>query len=391
MANKLEQAARQLLEVAVGIQHGTDWNNGTHAKIYRPKFPEAITALQEALSEQGCSFCNNPLFAGTSCPNCGRAVEPDHFAASVNKVPDHIAKGGKLILAIEQAQQIEEALSGWIGSLDEQAVVKIDEALAIIRAARAQDLLTIEAAEKMGATGAEPTETERQMFEAWMKGHCWAVCGKWDGKQYVGTDAYDDLHPYVMHTRGLWAAWRDRAALAAPQPVSQEQEPVAWMVTSEGLDGTPKTYPLTGRFKDVCDMCDFGDPIPLYAAQQPVQQAEQEQAEQEPVAWKCYRHDGTHYYLEHDPTEVEKYHGFQPSAPLYAAPVQQAEQEPVAIADGTFNHNCPLGTPLYTAQVRTKDLTDDEIADVFRAIHMKESWSLDFARAVIAKFKEKNK
>jgi len=48
---KLEQAARQLLEVAEGIQHGTDWNNGTHAKIYRPKFPEAITALKNALKE----------------------------------------------------------------------------------------------------------------------------------------------------------------------------------------------------------------------------------------------------------------------------------------------------------------------------------------------------
>ena len=49
---KLEQAARQLLEIAEGIQHGTDWNNGTHAKIYRPKFPAAITAMREALAEQ---------------------------------------------------------------------------------------------------------------------------------------------------------------------------------------------------------------------------------------------------------------------------------------------------------------------------------------------------
>lgn len=29
--------------------------------------------------------------------------------------------------------------------------------------------------------------------------------------------------------------------------------------------------------------------------------------------------------------------------------IEQAEkQEPVAIADGTFNHNCPIGSPLYT-------------------------------------------
>lgn len=54
---------------------------------------------------------------------------------------------------------------------------------------------------------------------------------------------------------------------AAPeQPV---QEPVAWMVTTEMRDGEPHTYPLTGRYKDVCDVCDFGDPVPLYAAHQP--------------------------------------------------------------------------------------------------------------------------
>ena len=29
---------------------------------------------------------------------------------------------------------------------------------------------------------------------------------------------------------------------------------------------------------------------------------------------------------------------------------KEPEQEPVAIADGTFNHNCPIGTPLYTKE-----------------------------------------
>ena len=53
-----------------------------------------------------------------------------------------------------------------------------------------------------------------------------------------------------------------------------KQEPVAWMVTSEGLDGTPKTYPITGRYKDARGACDFGDPVPLYAA--PVQPVKQE-------------------------------------------------------------------------------------------------------------------
>jgi hypothetical protein len=41
----------------------------------------------------------------------------------------------------------------------------------------------------------------------------------------------------------------------------------------------------------------------------------------------------------------------------------QPEQEPVAIADGTFNHNCPVGTPLYTTppQRTWVGLTDEEI------------------------------
>jgi len=35
------------------------------------------------------------------------------------------------------------------------------------------------------------------------------------------------------------------------------------------------------------------------------------------------------------------------------------EQEPVAIADGTFNHNCPIGTPLYTAPAHQNVNVDD--------------------------------
>ena len=37
-----------------------------------------ITALREALAEQpaqGCEYCNNALYAGTKCKNCGRVTE----------------------------------------------------------------------------------------------------------------------------------------------------------------------------------------------------------------------------------------------------------------------------------------------------------------------------
>ena len=47
-----------------------------------------------------------------------------------------------------------------------------------------------------------------------------------------------------------------------------------------------------------------------------------------------------------------------------APAAQPAHVQPVAIADGTFNHNCPIGTPLYTtppaAQRQWVGLTNEQ-------------------------------
>lgn len=51
MTPKEQAAMQQALKVMRGINHGTDWNNGTHAAIYRPMFPGAITELEEALAQ----------------------------------------------------------------------------------------------------------------------------------------------------------------------------------------------------------------------------------------------------------------------------------------------------------------------------------------------------
>lgn len=85
---------------------------------------------------------------------------------------------------------------------------------------------TIEAARSMGAIGGPAVEAERLAFEAWMAGHCWKVGGRWDGRQYIGRgEASGLIDAEAMDTRRLWAAWRDRAALAAapqaPQPGAQ--------------------------------------------------------------------------------------------------------------------------------------------------------------------------
>jgi len=66
---------------------------------------------------------------------------------------------------------------------------------------------TIQQAYEMGAKGGTVSDDERLAFESWMNGHCWALDAKWDGAYYVGGKG-------AMLTRMLWAAWRDRAALA---------------------------------------------------------------------------------------------------------------------------------------------------------------------------------
>lgn len=79
--------------------------------------------------------------------------------------------------------------------------------------------ITEQQAHDMGAKGAPATDAERLLFEAWMRGHCWALCATWDGECYRSdAEQGGNIDPRAMNTRQLWAAWRDRAALAAPQP-----------------------------------------------------------------------------------------------------------------------------------------------------------------------------
>lgn len=84
--------------------------------------------------------------------------------------------------------------------------------------------------------------------------------------------------------------------------------------------------------------------------------------------------------------------------------VEQAEQKPVAWAltsengevldciSHTYKVTQPCTVdydePLYAAPVRIKDLTDTEIRELWSDAELDITW---FARAVIAKYKEKNK
>lgn len=73
---------------------------------------------------------------------------------------------------------------------------------------------SIEAAYKMGAIGGPVVEAERLAFEAWMRGHHWALCATWNGSAYLSDSEHDGWSdPQAVRTRQLWGAWRDRAAL----------------------------------------------------------------------------------------------------------------------------------------------------------------------------------
>ena len=74
---------------------------------------------------------------------------------------------------------------------------------------------SVEAARKMGEEGGSVVDEERLAFEAWMSGRCLELRGKWDGRGYVNDSEKNGFFSTsAFHTRQLWAAWRDRAALA---------------------------------------------------------------------------------------------------------------------------------------------------------------------------------
>lgn len=78
------------------------------------------------------------------------------------------------------------------------------------------DAPSAEAAHAMGSQGGPANDAERLAFEAWMRGHCWALCATWDGAGYRSdAEQGGGYCPDAARTRMLWAAWRDRAALAA--------------------------------------------------------------------------------------------------------------------------------------------------------------------------------
>lgn len=115
---------------------------------------------------------------------------------------------------------------------------------------------SIEAAEAMGAKGGAGIEAERLAFEAWMRGHCWSLCATWDGAGYRSdAEQGGNICPHAMKTRGLWAAWRDRAALAAQPRAVPDGWGIRWH--TEGDDSllliTHREHGGVGVHKEATD------------------------------------------------------------------------------------------------------------------------------------------
>ena len=126
-----------------------------------------------------------------------------------------------------------------------------------------------QAAHDIGAKGSEPTEAERLAFESWMRGHCWAVIGEWDGKQYKHAhESTGFVHGGAMETRRLWAAWRDRGAVArvlAEQAQAVEPARYIWnqcfdMDSGRGWMEVCKNYdPRLPEYRELHDSVDWSN------------------------------------------------------------------------------------------------------------------------------------
>lgn len=186
-------------------------------------------------------------------------------------------------------------------------------------------------------------------------------------------------HPFAHDLEKAAAIRTLREALAEQSEQEQvEQEPVARV----------DAWPHLDNDRIIVNLIPW-DKLPigtkLYAA--PVQQAEQE-----PVAWLYdWEHEGEIVtgWVTQD-FETTKFNNGHNVRPLYASP-QPMNQEPVGKvllhegdvnAKGYLYNPLPEGTDLYAAPVRTKDLADDEILEATVKVCLGPDYFISVARAV---------
>lgn len=153
---------------------------------------------------------------------------------------------------IETIKYMKSALDNALNSFEVPMTAGIAEALTAANKAIAQ-------AEQLEPVSKDPVATDSAKKDAVFEASI----------QFIKTLTGMEPPPIEIAPPEVFAPFREfteKVCKVFAAPPNVEQEPVAWMVTMENQDGTRKTFPLSGRYKDVRDTCDFGDPIPLYAA-----------------------------------------------------------------------------------------------------------------------------
>jgi hypothetical protein len=142
----------------------------------------------------------------------------------------------------------------------------------------------------------------------------------------------------------------------ASKPALAEQPAQQGSTCSNALREQGKAYPRT------CKKCGLGPCVEL--AQQALDKMAENAREQ--PAQKCsYPYCGCNSKAWCKVERNEAIDKMAENARELGLDYEPAQQEPVAIADGTFNHNCPVGSLLYTsppAQRTWVGLTDEEIS-----------------------------
>ncbi|GEM_PF-1890592 len=199
----VEGRAREAVALALDERgHHTEADNVRNG-IDLNEYREALSIARNALAKQPAapSAPVGPYtYASTQATTCAGCGEHKHTPLRID------AMGGYVCLTC-----IDQKLGGLLGEFGYPPSAPVG----------------VEAAEAMGATGGPASEPERLAFEAWMRGHCWALCATWDGAGYRSDAEQGGRYcPDAARTRMLWAAWRDRAALAQ-QPAAPSGEAVA--------------------------------------------------------------------------------------------------------------------------------------------------------------------
>jgi len=104
-------------------------------------------------------------------------------------------------------------------------------------------------------------------FAAWEAAWSAAWADAWAAARDAQQQKLREILTLGQWPEGDYVRYDD--VVKALQAMHGEAEPVAWMVTTERY-GKPHTYPVTGDYDNVVNQCDYGNPVPLYTAPQPV-------------------------------------------------------------------------------------------------------------------------